>query len=365
MKSNELNKLLAPFKLLSNRAALSQTYRSLQISYDRIRGCSNFAVLEIATPLMNDDQPSFCVDAAAFMAVISSLPDKQEVALTADEGVMIWECGQAKGRLALLPEVKMPVIERKTEKGRKVLKWKPPESFRIALEVGGLSCGNDSMASSGMFGILIDNRTVPSISACDGATISHATIQESKIPNMPDQIVIAPDAAELLRLLLKDGGGLEFDDKSIYYASTDVKCLIKQLPKLKHDIADMLAKYVDAEIIAAVPRDRISAFIKRVGALTENKRTAHVSLGASQGRMSLSFSEGTASSDEYYLVDKLEIPDLPEVQLDAGKTARALRFIDEVVLDHVERHVVVLRGTSVLDEGDDQVDFIYLVSGRR
>lgn len=359
MLSTDLHKALAPFRLVSNRNALSPTYRSLEISPGIVRGCSNYAQLELALDIMPADKEPVVVDATAFLAVIASLPDNLEVDIETEDGVMVWSCGQAKGRLALLPGITMPVIERPVISRREAAKrWTPTPAFRAALELGAISCANDSMASTGMFGIVIDNRKVLSVLSCDGATISHATVMDGVLDAAPALSVISPEAAVLLRMLLASDGKLEFEAKSLYFSNGMTKCLIKQLPPLKHDLASMLKKYETADIVAEVPTDRITAFIRRVGALTENKRNAHVSIGASDGRMTLSFEEGTASSEEYYLVEGLEIPDLPLVSLDASKTARALSHIDSIILDHVDRQVIILRG------GAEEV-FTYMVAGKR
>ena len=91
--------------------------------------------------------------------------------------------------------------------------------------------------------------------------------------------------------------------------------------------------------------------------MAADKKASTVGIGATDGRLTLSFSEGATQSDEYYLVD--EIPDLAEVQIDAPKTARALQYVEEIILDHIASHVVVLRGES------GGVVFSYLISAKR
>lgn len=367
MLSTDLNQALIPFKLMINKGALSQTYKSLELGPLVIRGSSNYAVLEVACGLLPQDDLPVVVDAGSFIAVVASLPEKKEVFLQVTEGALNWTCGEAKGKLALLPGIKMPFIDRPMlSRKDQDKRWAPPPSFRTALDLGSISAGNDSLNSSGMYGVVIDNRADLAVMACDGTTISHATVMEGSLKHCPLSVVISPEAVTLLRRLLQDSHGrIEFDEKSIFYASTatGVRCVIKQLPPLKHDIVTMLAKYASIDIVAPIPSDRITSFIRRVGALADNRRLAHVSLGASKGRITLSFSEGTASSDEYYLVDDLKIPDLPPVQLDAEKTARALAHVSDMILDHVERHVIVMMGSQTVDK--NEVLFSYLVSGRR
>lgn len=360
MLSKTLNNALAPFRLLASKTALSPTYRALEIGPESVRGCSVYGVVEVAIKLIDADWEPLTVDSAAFLAVVASMPEDKAVTLSTEPGALLWQCGQAKGRLALLPAVRIPLV--KLDQSPKALKraWQPPETFQLALELGGLSAAVAGLAAAGMYGIVLDNRRAYSVMACDGTTISHATVLAGSLPNTPDLVVISPEAAALLRLLLKDPEGrVQFDEQSVYFISPSTRAVIKQLPQLKNDIATMLDRFGDEAIVATLPKDRATAFIKRVNALAETKSLAHIGLSASQGQIALTFNEGTASSDEYFLVEDLDIPDLPEVQIDAAKTARALRYIDEIVLDHVDKHVVVLRG------GTDDMPFTYLISGKR
>jgi hypothetical protein len=367
MLSTDLNQALIPFKLMVNKGALSQTYKSLEIGPLVIRGTSNYALLEVACGLLPQDDLPVIVDATSFIAVVASLPDKKEVFLEVKDQVLLWTCGEAKGRLATLPGIKMPFIDRPMlARKDQDKRWAPPPSFRMALDLGAISGGADSLNSSGMYGIVLDNRKSLSVMACDGTTISHATVMEGTLKYCPPLVVVSPEAVVLLRRLLQDGHGrIEFDDKSIFYASTPtgVRCIIKCLPQLKHDITTMLGKYEQGDIVAPIPGDRITAFIRRVGALADNRRLAHVGLGASKGRITLSFAEGTASSDEYYLVESAKIPDLPVIQIDAEKTARALAHVTEMILDHLDRHVIVMLGAQEVDK--NEVVFTYMVSGKR
>jgi DNA polymerase III sliding clamp (beta) subunit (PCNA family) len=361
MLSNDLARLIAPYKQMINKGALSPTYRVLKLQGWSIIGASNYAVLEVDAELLLD--PPVCVDAANFIAIISSLPDNQEVELSAEDGVLAWKCGQAKGRLAIMPEVKLMGIDRKPARGG----WVPTPPFREALDLGSISAGNDSFASAGMAGIVIDNREKLRVYACDGATISDAIVLDDPLPGCPATVTVSPPGAELLHTLLRDKKAVvEFDAKSIFASGADFKCLIKQVAPLKNDIAKMLAIYQDAEVVAEIPSDRIAAFIRRVGALSEKKREVHVTIAASKGMMTMAFLEGAASADEYYLVDGLNIPDLPEVLVDAGRMARALVHCTEIVLDHAERGILILRGIGEHQNDAGEVcEFSYLISGRK
>jgi hypothetical protein len=133
--------------------------------------------------------------------------------------------------------------------------------------------------------------------------------------------------------------------------------MLKTVPMIKHDIATVVGKFIEKDdTVAPIPPDRIKAFIKRAGALAESRKSTFVSLGAYDGHLSISFAEGTTSSDEYYLVDEHKVPDMAEVKLDANKLARALERVDELVMDYMGDHVLVLR--------NNDTGFCYIISGR-
>jgi hypothetical protein len=353
MLSQDFAALISPFKQIANRAALSATYRSLELSEKTIRGCSGFAMMEVHGDFGIPAGKPFYVDALSFIAVVGSLPRDQEVKLALTDGVFEWSCGSAKGRLALASIDNMPKISHANSPEA----WIPVAEFKAALQLGTISCGSESLASVGLYGVVIDNRDDLCIYSSDSATVSACWVMEGGL-NAPALMVLSPEAALLLATLVPLGGDkakLEFDETSIYYRDGTRRALIKQLAPLKHDIAALLSEYGSADTAVDLPVERVNSFIKRIGAIAESKKTNYVLVGASKGKLTMSFSDGIASSEEYYLVDELEVPDLPTIKLDAVKMGRALQHIQRIALDHIERGVLVLHG-------DDPM-FQYILSG--
>jgi hypothetical protein len=193
------------------------------------------------------------------------------------------------------------------------------------------------------------------VRASDNITVSAAAVDKPSCA-LPELITLSPDGASLLATLAKRGGRLSFDDTTISYSDGTLRAVINQLPPLQHDLRGVLGNYDASNVVAPIPPARIAAFIKRAAALAETKGRYYVQIAASHGQLSLRFEQGLASSDEYYLVDGLTVPDLQAVALDALKLARALAHIDEVVLDHIDRQVLVLRGSKPT--------FRYLIAGK-
>ncbi len=360
MKSGSITNDLAPFKALLHKGALSPLYRSLLLTPDKVVGYSSYAVLEITTQV--GVTRTVCVDSATFLAVVASLPGQEELTLTHADGALEWKCGTARGRLALVALDKFPDMPA-FPSGRPGAT--PTEEFIDALELGALSCGNESLQSVGLYGVVIDSRDMdsangPSVYSTDNTTSSCATPAPVTGWEAPDLVTLTPAAVGLLASLLVPGEGrLLLDATTVYYEDAITRCVIKQVPPLKHDVREILQRYAQADLRVPLPRERAAAFIKRATTLSETKKNLFVQLTAQNGQISLSFADGVTSSDEYYLIDGLrDMPATFTITVDAIKMARALAHTDEIVLDHLERHVLVLvRDLKGL--------FDYIISGRR
>lgn len=355
MLASELTAILAPFAQLANRHALSNVYRALYITPDKVRGCAPWGILEADAEL--GVSAPFWIDAAHFIAVVRSLPE-DDVQLELKGGGLVWSCGMADGKLALLGDMKFPEVSWKPLSAANL--WEPPKSFLAALQLGALSCGAMSMASAGVYGVIINNTdAMMTVESSDNVTIALCEACET-IDAFPEKTVLVPDALNLMIAILKtkskESARVEIMEKALYVGIGGYKLMLRPAPSLKHDLRALIDNFSAHETVVEIPRERIAAFIKRASALAEAKQHTYVILRVVEGALSLSFSEGTATSDEYYLADALEgIPEMPEIKLDAARVARVLAHADKIALDHIERGVLVFFG-------EDPV-FQYMISG--
>lgn len=355
MLASELNAILAPFAGLANKHALSNVYRALYITPEHIRGCAPWGVLEAAAEL--GVSAPFWIDAAHFIAVARSLPE-DHVELELKGGGLAWACGMSDGKLALLGELKFPETSWKPLGATDL--WEPPKSFLEALQLGSISCGAMSMASAGVYGTVIDNTDATMcITSSDNVTVALCEACEAN-PQFPESTVLIPDALELLVAILKTKSKgparMDIAEKTIFVGIGPYKLMLKPASKLKHNLRRLIDNFSAHETVVEIPRERLAAFIRQAAALAEAKQHTYVTLRVVDGAMSLSFAEGAASSDEYYLAEALAgIPALPEIKLDAGRVARVLAHADKIVLDHIDRGVLVFRGENPV--------FEYMISG--
>lgn len=348
MDSRDLAKTLRPFKIIGNRAAMAPKYRAIQLQPNKVVAASSFAELEITTNI--GIEKTCCVSSEAFLAVVDSLPDG-EVELTRDGSALAWRCQNAKGRLATMTVDDMPSITRRTA----IDGYKPSKQFIAALKRGSVSGVDNALISMDLYGVMIDN-SADGLTICstDSATISAARVDEHI--NGAESATLPPQGIKLLNAIIDTSGTLQLVNNGVFYSSAVCRCQINGVKPLKVDIKEMVATFSGAETVAPIPRDRIEAFVKRAAALADNRRNATIRLGVADGRIILEFDEGSSSTDEYFLVDDLEgLPEMTAVVLPAIKVASALGYVDRIVLDHIHRGVVVMRG--------DAPEFVYLVCG--
>lgn len=369
MISAHLADILSPFAQLSNKHALSSMYKCMEVGPKLIRACSAFGILEASISIGMPER--IWIDAIMFQSVIKSLPEKEEVEFELKGGALHWTCGMADGKLALmgaqtLPEIDLSSIE--SDGGTEIERpWLPTKDFVDALELGGLSCGSAGMASAGVYGIALDNRDDLRIISSDNITVSSCIVGE-KVAAFPDMTVLSPDAVAMLLAVIdgnvsKPGNGKEhcaeifIESTAVYCVNKAFRLFLRPIAALQHDLRALTGNYGAAEVITDLPRDALGSFIKRAAALAESKQRTYITLSAASGALSLSFMEGAAASDEYYLAADLNVPELPSVKLDGARVARALAHVDQLVLDHVDRGVIVLRGK--------EPPFSYMISARQ
>lgn len=356
MKSDLLIDCLEPFAQLAERAALSPHYKSIEVQADLVRACSAYGVLEAAIDIGIHAKEPVYLDSLTLFNILKSLPKNEEVEFTVEGGALKWSCGDTDGKLAILQTMELPVL--KTPAMHKKA-WTPTKEFYRALDLGQISCGAVGMQSAGIYGVVIFNDGDLCVMSTDSGTMAFAQALDTDVAGMAAQFTLSPPAVNMVLSVLngdiKDAR-ISSDEKMMFCTVGHYSMMLRPVPALKHNLKDFFETYRKHTRIASIPQDRVSAFVKRVAVLTENKSNARVLMQAADGALMLSFNEGTSASDEYYAIKGLDLPEaLPQVSLPAGPLARALTHIEECVLDYVERGVIIFRNKSGT--------FCYFVSG--
>lgn len=346
MKADTLYTLLGPVAMMNNRHALSAQHKCLYLSPSLVMAKSSYGQIEIDVELTGLTGPVF-IETATFMGVLNSLPPGEELVLKQKGDTVNWKCGAASGKLASAALDVYDQIGRKPKKSA----WPVQLELAEALDLGAISCDNNTLAAIGMYGIVIDNRGAgAAVYSCDNVTISACYGLKERITNAPELMTLAPEAASLLSATMKRGnkGKLEFFDGNVYYRSENTRLLITQSAALSKDISALLDNFKDGpkSKVIAIPPTRIASFVQRVNTIADNRKDAHVTLKVEEGRIALSFSTGIAASDEYYMAEGLGKAQVAPIALKADRLARALRYVQSIDIAHLDKGVVLLRGES-------------------
>ncbi len=351
MQSQDLAAKLSPYSLLLNAAALSVNYRALAIGPTRVRACAMFGAME--TEVAIGVQQEVHVDGDNFLHLLRSLP-AADLEIAVEGQALVWKCGAASGKLALLGDgVQVAAAEWPDE----VVPAEVGPAFGRGLDLGSMACGTSALQSVGLYGVSLVLEGDAWAYSSDNNTIAGAKL--GAFAAKAKQATLSATGARLLSLLAsKDRASVAIpDEQTIYCRTPDTKLVLKQIPRLKFAIRDMLQAFLPETIRVPMKRDVITAFVKRSEALTEDKKRTDVSIAVEGGAVRLSFSEGRSSSMEHY--DLAEGgPDVvvPPILIDSRRLSRALSSTTHVVFDHVSRGALVLRG-----EGD----FVFVISGKR
>jgi hypothetical protein len=348
MKASELSKVLTPFKHLVDPKAIDPLFRTLELTANRVYGQSIYAQLDTAAAI-GVSEPCF-VDGTTFISVVESMPGDSDIVFKAMPNGLGWKCGNASGTLNQLPAATLD--KNSNRRGKNV--WKVNESFTKALGIGAIAC-NKNMAQANMFGVVLNN-SLGVIGSSDSTTIARASFDNTGAPTFDTTLSLA--ATELLEsAAIAEGGSIEYTDKGLMYRDATTNLLVATIDPLKYDIIEMANTYpVPGKITTGIPRDLVASFIKRAAAMAEIKQYTYVTMSGEKGRISLSFAEGASSTDEYYMVAGSKLPNLPPIKLDAMRLARALSQADDMVLDYLDKNVLVLVNKAET--------FRYIVAGR-
>jgi hypothetical protein len=350
MKSTDLAKLLSPFKRLVDIRAIDPVYRTLELTADKIYGQSLYAQLDVSAEI-GVDKPCF-VDGNTFVSVVESMPADTDMTFKVTQNALEWKCGNASGKLAQLQSV----IINKNSIRRSKTAWKINGSFIGSLSRGSISC-DKTMAPANLYGVVVSNEHGV-VASSDGTTVAWSSFVRDHIDG-PASVTLSQAATELLVSAISEEGSADYTDRGITYRDKSTNLLVAVNDPLAHDIISKANDYPpEGSFITEIPRGLITSFVRRAAAMAEIKQHTYVTLSADKGRVSLSFAEGAASTDEYYMMaeSKKMKSSMPPIKLDAMRMARALSYSDHMVLDYLTDNILVLASKDK--------SFRYVIAGR-
>jgi len=351
VKAAELFKLLAPFQKMVDKKAMVASYRALMLTNDYVRGNAPFGIMEIEVDLNLGRDIN--IDGEEFLSVIKSLPNA-ELELSVKDTKLVWECGHAKGQLALMGDnIEIPELPDEIEPDDEL-----EEGFSEALIRGSLSAGGAHLLSAGLFGAVIANTDDGLyIYGSDDPTVSSARLGDT-LPGSVERCALSPEAITMLGLIANEGGALlAFDEKVVYCNTETTRLVLNQISPPKHDVKELAENFTGPwETTALLDHDTISTFIKRAEALSTDGNSPFVAISIENGQARLAFESGKNSSEEYYIVEGGSDISVAPIVVEAKRMSKALSFATHLVFDHAEDDALVLSGEN---------EFLFVISGKK
>jgi hypothetical protein len=348
MQASELYQQLRPFSLLAHEKLLSPSYKALHITPTAVRGHSPFGVMEVEARLGIATEAY--VDRARFLQVLSTAPAGDFV-LQIEDNKLSWFCAdpsEAKryemtGYFALLPgTITIPPLPW-DGRGEMI---PAGENFGRGLELAALGCGSQAYISVGLYGVAIENEPDGLYAyASDNNAIAACRLGD-RSDAFAERITLAPDALALLADVSRGQTAVSITADSIYCQTPTTKLVVRRKADLKSDLRAIATGLRGQERSLPIDRDSLSAFVRRVDALSEDKTKARMSLSVEEGATRLFYEDSLSFSAEYYLTPAEHPFDISPIQLEPRRIFRALGSADRVVFDYVDRHALVFRGPN-------------------
>ena len=350
MKAKALQSIGRLTSKISNPSSLTSLYKSIELSNNKVRCCSEFGNLELTldpTGLQN----AVLLDADAVMAIASSLPPEADITIEEKGSKINWVCGNAKGHLnQVVTDYKIPEIKHPNHP------WTPPAEFIAGLILASAAC-QAAAVSVGLYGIVIEPDTsVLQIMSSNTIALAQAKIDLAGYAF--GKIVVRPPVPAVIASLMTacPGSKIDITKEGIFIEGSWLKAHLPLGADLQHNLKEIADKFVEAKITSKVDNKAVKRFLARAKVLSEKNSTFNVGLKVEAGKLSLIHSGITSSTEEYFLADGLDPAiNYQTVNIPADMLMLPLEHIDSVVYDYLPTSRLVLKGSKP--------EFLYVIGG--
>lgn len=349
MKAGELANLMGPFAIAANVSSIEASYNRIILHQQTMAIITASVRMWAKAPTEFD--ASIELEAKDFIGLVRSLPEQKELLLECDENKLRWECGSAKGGIALQPGRDVP-DEPDMLKGA----TKMDKAWGRMFDLGSAACTNVALKSVGLDAAAIyPDKDATWCLSSDDVSIAACLHKGPPLKGMNKPVYIGPKEAQLVAMLCQRGGLAVVDDKMLRYQDDHLTAEIALSRDLKHNLLKVMERLRETEEIEIdLPRDQIETFIGRAALLSQVKHRVPVSIMVQKGKLSIFFDEQTAYAEEYYLA---KVPDGIDYEAKANgtKLAQALANCDQLVADQMKEKHLIFRSKAK--------DFYYAVGG--
>jgi hypothetical protein len=351
MKVGYVLALFEPFRLVCDPHSLEPKYRMVLVEPKQVSASTAKAAM-VSQYALNIDQP-FALEVANLYSVAASLPPDAELEFELQDSVLNWSCGRSRGRLATKPPFTVDPLPEMPKDDIDC-----SQTLSTLFQFGALSCSNQALSTIGLYGMSVvpDGDHLWCFSS-DNVTIAAARMATPKGLTLKDTMTVgAPETALLASLAARTKSFMAFTPKAIFFQDADYDAVIHLVKPLNHNLYDLATKYLADDAVHDINKERVQAFVKRATFLAETRQNAIVIVHAEGESLTLEFNEQLAQTEEHYpITEGFKVNEPVSVAVDAVKLAKALANCDQLLLDNMDKHVIVFRAKNS--------SFHYIISG--
>jgi hypothetical protein len=337
---------------ISNPGSLLPLNRSLELSKDAVRACSEYGNLKILVGEDTGLTESCLINVNYAVNILSSLGQESVLTLVKNGNKVNWKSGEAKGHLTLVEqEQKIPEITHANHP------WIPDENFADALLLASSACQAATVAFD-LYGVVIEPaEQVLRLISTNTTAIAGAEVPKGTYP--AGKVTLRPPIPTILAKLLKAAKTPKMDvtEDGIFITSENIVAHLPTCAPLGQELTPYYEKYRECKQVAAVDAGEIRRFLTRARGTADKHVPLNISLQISEGKLILEHKGLAAASEQFFLAEGLDATiSYAPVVLPVDMIVIPLEHTKAIVLDYLGDNTLILAGFSP--------DFKFIIGGQ-
>lgn len=350
MKVSTLNAVVKLASNISNRSSITSLYRSIELSNELLRCCSEFGNLEIAMESSGLINP-ILIDGTALQGVTGSLPGDSDIILTENNGKVNYRCGNAHGSLNIvISDHSIPQLTHAN------FPWTPPPELANALVLASSAC-TAAAVSVGLYGIVLEPEGDKlRLLSTNAVALASVVIDKGTYPT--GKITLRPPVPGVIAAFISSCPNCTLDvtTEGIFIQGDWLRAHLPVSSPLEHDLKELADKYTLCAQSAPINSASVKMFIGRARALSDKNAFFLVALSVENGVLTLKHASIASTSEEVFLCEGLDTKlNYKSVEIDAEMLRVSLPFVTNAIFDYLGESKLILKGTNP--------EFKYVVSG--
>jgi hypothetical protein len=351
---------------VSNQTSLTPLYRSIELSPDKVRACSEHGNLIVHLPQgIEGITAPILIDAVQLSAVVKSLGDKDEIVFKIEDTSLFWKSGASKGRFQSVQQtLPIPPIELSHKRS-----WVPPVEFSQAISLAE-SAALASAVSVGLYGVELSVREEElHMLSSNTIALAHTLVSGVGLPEGFKMTLRPPIPSLLGRYAALPGSNVIFGDSGVNVIAKNPLEAAKNDPwveawcpsgtALDPRIIDVVLSRMETKQVGEINASNIKKFLARARVLSDKRAAIKVGLKVVEGQLALEQRGLSSQSEETFITGNVLGVDASvnyeSISLPLDMLLLPLEHVDVAVFDYLKENILILQGMDC--------NFTFMLSG--